>query len=208
MWKLPEIHALLISHNHYDHLDAITIRNLGNQTRYFAPIGLKRWFLNRDMDWINELNWWQSTKLDKLPIHLVPAKHFSGRNRVNVEATLWGGWVIETSKGAIYFAGDSGYFSGFEQIGAQFAPIRLAMIPIGAYRPRWFMHPIHINPEEAVKVHQEVGAQFSVGMHWGTFAMAEEPKREPPIYLGKAKEEAGLQEDGFVTMAFGESFNI
>jgi L-ascorbate metabolism protein UlaG (beta-lactamase superfamily) len=136
----------------------------------------------------------------------VPAKHWSKRGFFRTNDAGWGGYVIESSAGPIYFAGDTGYDSGyFKQIRERFPGIRLALIPIGAYAPRWFMQRFHVNPFEAVKAHLESGAKQSIGMHWGTFNLSEEPLGEPPLLLTHEAATAGLSLDDFTCMKIGET---
>lgn len=205
---LPDIDAVVISHNHYDHLDTESIRSLGGGKQYFTPLGLAEWFADLDIHDVREMDWWQQSSVGDVVLHCVPAQHFSGRTLWDRDKTLWCGWVIETRHGNIFFAGDTGYSNDFKEIGRRFGPIVAAMIPIGAYRPRWFMGPVHVSPDEAVQIHIDVMARKSIGMHWGTFDLADEPLAEPPVYLQHAVRAAGLQSDEFVVMRFGESLKI
>jgi N-acyl-phosphatidylethanolamine-hydrolysing phospholipase D len=202
---LPPIHAVIISHSHYDHLDAPTIRRVGNTPRYFAPLGLAGWFAGEGVTNVVELDWWSAGSLGPLKITAVPAQHFSGRFLCDRDKTLWAGWVIQTRAGAVFFAGCSGYAPEFKEIGQKLGPIRVALLPIGGYRPRWFMRTMHADPPEAVKIHQDLGSAVSIGMHWGTFRLTDEPLAEPPLYLKKALKEAGVNEDRFIVMKFGET---
>jgi N-acyl-phosphatidylethanolamine-hydrolysing phospholipase D len=202
---LPRIDAVLISHNHYDHLDKPTIKKLGNAPRYFIPLGLQDWFAALGINRVSQLDWGQTSFIGDILIHCVPAQHFSGRGPFSFDRGLWAGWVIETKQGTIYFAGDSGYASHFKDIGRRFGPIRLALLPMGAYRPRWFMRPMHMDPADAVLAHQDLGSALSVGLHWGTFKQTIEPLGEPPLYLRKAMREAGLRPDEFLVMKFGQT---
>jgi N-acyl-phosphatidylethanolamine-hydrolysing phospholipase D len=203
--SLPRIDAVLISHNHYDHLDRPTVRKLGDRPRYFVPLGLAailaRWGIHR----VSELDWGQTSFIGSVLVHAVPAQHFSNRGFGDFDKTLWAGFVLETKSGNIYFAGDTGYAPHFKDIAKAFGPVRLAFLPIGAYWPRWFMSPMHMNPAEAVKAHQDLGAEDSVVMHWGTFKQADEPMAEPPIFLRTALEASGLSEDRVHIMAFGQT---
>jgi N-acyl-phosphatidylethanolamine-hydrolysing phospholipase D len=204
-WEaLPPIDAVLISHNHYDHLDRPTIRRL-RPGRYFVPLGLKKWFDGPRLDRVNEMDWWQSTTFGPIRLTSVPAQHFSMRTPFDRNRSLWCGWVMETPAGPIYFAGCSGYSPDFRKIGDKFGPICLSLIPIGCYRPRWFMKPMHVNPPEAVKIHQDVRSQQSIGIHWGTFKLTDEPLGEPPLYLNHAMAEAGLPQEKFTVMKLGET---
>jgi L-ascorbate metabolism protein UlaG (beta-lactamase superfamily) len=205
---LPDIHAVLISHNHYDHLDQATVARLGDRPRYFLPLRLARWFADRKLNNTRELDWWQKIEFAGVTIHCVPAQHFSGRSPWDRDQTLWCGWVIETGFGNIYFAGDTGYSPDFREIGRKLGPMRLSMIPIGAYMPRWFMGPVHVSPPEAVQIHQDVRSLKSIAMHWGTFKLADEPLSEPPRYLQKTLQELGGKNNEFVTLRFGETVII
>jgi L-ascorbate metabolism protein UlaG (beta-lactamase superfamily) len=202
---LPPIDAVVISHNHFDHLDKPTIKRLGNKPRYFVPLGVRTWFSRLGIDRVSELDWWQRSFIGETVLCCVPALHWSGRGPFRRNHELWAGWVIETKQGRIYFAGDSGYSPYYKEIGTRLGPFRLSMIPIGTYRPAWYFKPMHQDPAEAVQAHRDVGSAFSVGMHWGTFKTSTEPSGEPPIFLKKALREAGLPEDQFVVMKFGQT---
>jgi N-acyl-phosphatidylethanolamine-hydrolysing phospholipase D len=138
----------------------------------------------------------------------VPVQHFSGRTPFDRNETLWSGWIIEGKKGKIFFAGDTGYSPVFREIGERFGPMRVSLIPVGAYRPRWFMKPVHVDPPEAVRIHRDTNSQQSIASHWGTFKLSDEPIGEPPRYLEKALKEAGLDEKEFITMRFGETLSF
>jgi N-acyl-phosphatidylethanolamine-hydrolysing phospholipase D len=206
---LPPIDAVLVSHNHYDHLDETTVRWLVRhhpQAIFFVPLGLRRWLLRRRAHRIVELDWWQNhTDASGLCVTAVPAQHFSGRTLRDANRTLWCGFIAEVAGRRIYFAGDSGYSKDFADIGARFAPVDLALIPIGAYEPRWFMRAMHVNPEEAVMIHRDVGARQSVAMHWGTFRLTEEDLDEPPRFLAQALDTAGIPRERFWVMKHGET---
>jgi N-acyl-phosphatidylethanolamine-hydrolysing phospholipase D len=159
----------------------------------------------RKIDHCLELNWWQSTSFHGLKIHSVPIHHFSGRSLFDRDETLWSGWIVEGKKGKIFFAGDTGYSPIFREIGKRFGPLDVSIIPIGAYQPRWFMKPVHVNPPEAVKVHQDINSRQSIASHWGTFKLSDEHINEPPIYLRKALKEIGTDEKHFLIMSFGET---
>jgi N-acyl-phosphatidylethanolamine-hydrolysing phospholipase D len=202
---LPPIQATIISHNHYDHLDAATIAKLRNNTTFFVPLKMSEWFRAMGVNSVTELDWWQSASRGAIRFHCVPAQHFSMRTPFDANTVLWCGWVLTTPAGTLYFAGDTGYSADFKEIGERFGPMRLALIPIGGYMPRWFMKPMHLNPVEAVLVHQDVQAQQSIGMHWGTFNLTEEPPAEPPLFLEKVLKERNINPDTFITLKFGET---
>jgi N-acyl-phosphatidylethanolamine-hydrolysing phospholipase D len=205
---LPPLDIALISHNHYDHLDEPTVRRLARehpQLEFVVPLGLKAWFVRRGIHQVTELDWWGHADIGGLKVHAVPAQHFSGRSASDGNATLWCGFVVESATQRCYFAGDTGYSPDFADIGQRFAPIDLALIPIGAYEPRWFMQAMHINPDEAVQIHQDIGARQSVAMHWGTFRLTEEPLDEPPQRLRAALDRAGIAQERFLVLEHGET---
>ncbi len=202
---LPEIDAVVISHDHYDHLDDATIRRLGKDVKYFVPLGLGDWLRERGREPLFEADWWQSQQLGDVRLHAVPAQHFSGRSFLSRNGTLWCGWVIETPQGNIYFAGDTGYSPQFKEIGERFGAMKVAMIPIGAYKPRWFMGAVHVDPRQAVQIHQDVRAWNSIAMHWGTFKLADEQMAEPPVFLASVLRESNIDPETFSVMRFGET---
>ena len=179
---LPPIDAILLSHDHYDHLDTTTLRRLAREhnPQIFCPLGVARQLRGLGFNAPVELDWWQSVPFNNsLRIHCTPAQHFAGRMPYNRNKTLWCSFMLETPAGNIYFAADTGFGPHFEQIAARFAPPRLALLPIGAYRPEWFMSPIHVSPEEAFRAHEILAAQTSVAIHYGTFALADDGATEP-----------------------------
>ncbi len=205
--ELPKIDVVLISHNHYDHLDETTVHRLAarDAPAFVVPLGLRDWFEHRRIAHVTELDWWQSTQACGLLVHAVPAQHFSGRSATDRNRSLWCGFVFERAGQRHYFAGDTGYGPDFADIGARFAPIDVAMIPIGAYDPRGFMQPVHVDPEEAVRIHRDVGSRLSLAMHWGTFRLTLEPMEEPPRRLAEALAAQGLNPDAFRVMQHGET---
>ena len=206
---LPQIDAVVISHNHYDHLDtasvkALRIRQPDNPPHFFVPLGLADWFRDRGIPEVTELDWWQSATLGDTRFYAVPVKHWSARGLFDRNRTLWAGWVMDSPGQRLMHVGDSGYSDDFRRIGECFPGIDMALIPIGAYDPRWFMKDAHMNPEEAVQVFQDMGAVQAVGMHWGTFILTFEAMTEPPQRLHRAVTEAGLAADRFTVMQPGE----
>jgi len=172
---------------------------------FVVPMGLRRWFARRRIGNVIELDWWQAMQVGKARINCVPVQHFSGRGPYDRDATLWCGYVLELAGRRIFFAGDTGYSKDFADIAARHPQIDLALLPIGAYDPRWFMAPVHVNPEEAVQIHRDLGAKLSVAMHWGTFRLTEEPLDEPPQRLRAALQAAGLDRADFAVMQHGET---
>jgi N-acyl-phosphatidylethanolamine-hydrolysing phospholipase D len=206
--QLPPIHAVLISHNHYDHLDAPTVKRLGNGPAYFVPLGIATWFEKRKIKHVFEMDWWQTSSLRGVKFHCVPIQHFSGRSPFKRNETLWSGWIVETKSAKIFFAGDTGDSPVFKEIGDRFGPIQLSILPIGAYRPRWFMSPVHVDPPEAIKILKDTHSERAIACHWGTFKLSDEPLGEPPVYLRKAMRENGIDEGKFVVMKPGETLSL
>ena len=182
---LPPIHAVVISHDHYDHLDEATVRRLAaeHRPRFFVPLGVKQWFADVGITDVDELDWWGKRELRGLMFTCVPAQHFSGRTLWDRNRRLWSGWVVAGRARRLYFAGDSAYFDGFKEIGARLGPFDLAAVPIGAYVPAVVMKASHTTPEEALRALADVRGQRLVPIHWGTFDLAEEPLEEPPQRL-------------------------
>lgn len=202
---LPTIDAVIISHNHYDHLDSPTIKKLGNKPRFFVPLGLKDWFNHKGITNVEEHNWWGTTTFHDITLSAVPVQHFSRRTFTDTNTTLWCGWVLEFGGRKIFFAGDTGYAPIFRDIYNTFGSMHISLLPIGAYLPRWFMRPMHMDPSESVQAHIDLHSSYSVGMHWGTFKLSEEPLGEPPVYLEKVLKENGVTKEQFSTMKFGET---
>ncbi len=191
--SLPSIDLVVISHDHYDHLDKKTIKFLGNKPFYLVPLGvgniLKSWGITR----YAEKDWGDETEINGLKIICTPAQHFSGRSLFGQNSTLWVSWLLQGQNVTFYFGGDTGYFSGFSEIGRQYGPIHFAALPIGAYAPRWFMKSVHMNPEEALTAFKELKAREFIPIHWGTFRLTDEPMAEPMERLIKKAEERSLE---------------
>ena len=206
--KLPPIHGVLLSHNHYDHADLATLRRL---QRAFDPwiitsLGNERFLRLEGFHKVTELDWWESWSPDaSLEITHTPAQHFSSRHPFDRDRTLWGGFVILSRALRVYFVGDSGYGPHFPEIGQRAGPMDLALIPIGGYEPRWFMKPAHINPAEAVQVHLDVSSRQSIAMHFGTFQLADEGIDDPIRELRAALKHDGVPEQRFIVPEFGET---
>jgi L-ascorbate metabolism protein UlaG (beta-lactamase superfamily) len=181
---LPPINAVLISHNHYDHLDLPTLRRLAarGESTFIAPAGVGRLLRSENIGPAHEMDWGESLSLPGFTIHSVPAMHFSGRGIFDRNMILWCGYVIESQDRLVYFAGDTAFGSHFAQIREKFGSPRLALLPIGAYEPRWFMAPVHMAPDEAVKAHEILAARTSIAIHHGTFRLSDEgidtPKKQ------------------------------
>ncbi|MBA3490353.1 MAG: MBL fold metallo-hydrolase [Longispora sp.] len=199
---LPTVDAVVISHNHYDHLDAPTIKRLPRDTPVFVPGGLGRWFRKRGFTEVTELDWWESAKVHNVRLDFVPAHHWSRRGLLDTCRSLWGGWVIDQK---VYFAGDTGYGPYFREIGQRHPNLELAIMPIGAYDPRWIMHTVHMNPEEAVTALGDLGASRMAPMHWGTFGLTTEPVLEPIQRARTAWAATGRPRADLWDLAVGES---
>lgn len=186
--ELPPVDFAVISHDHYDHTDLAAVRALAARgVRFVVPRGLAALVRGAAGDAV-ELDWWESAELCGLRVHCVPAQHFSGRGLFDRNRRLWAGFVVEGATRRIYHAGDSGYFGGFATIGARLGPIDLALLPIGAYLPREMMKRVHMDPAEAVQAALDLRAHAAVGMHFGTFDLADEPLADPPrLFLQEAQ---------------------
>jgi L-ascorbate metabolism protein UlaG (beta-lactamase superfamily) len=177
--QLPDVTAVLVTHNHYDHLDAGVYRSLRDEVAVVAPIGMGRWMRRRGCKRVIELQWWQQTKVGDLQVTLVPACHWSRRGIFDTNSVLWGGYVIEGDGHSVYHSGDTAWFEGFGEIGRRFPDLDAAMLPIGGYQPPWFMEHYHLNPEQAGRAYLDLGARHLVPMHWGTLQLTDEPLCEP-----------------------------
>jgi L-ascorbate metabolism protein UlaG (beta-lactamase superfamily) len=207
---LPHIDAVLISHDHYDHLDLASVKALaaqpGGSPRFFAGLGSKRWFAEQGIADVVELDWWDRIEFKGLDLHFVPVQHWSKRTLTDENQRLWGGWVVRQPAFSFYFAGDTGYSMDFADVGKRFGGFDLAAIPIGAYEPRWFMKVMHVNPEESVRIHRDVKSRVSLGIHWGTFdGLTDESLYEPPKALAAAAAKAGLAPEEFFVLKHGET---
>ncbi len=196
------IDVVLVTHNHMDHMDLPTLRRIGPDALYLVPLGCARWV---KMPRVVELDWWQSHSDGDLTITLVPSRHWSMRMPWTRNESLWGGFVIRGPEGAAYHSGDTAMFDTFAEIGRRCGPIDWAMLPIGAYEPRWFMAPQHLCPEEAGEAFLQLGARIFVAMHWGTFQLTDEPLGEPPERLRTFWQERGLDVTRRWILDIGES---
>lgn len=207
--QLPDIDAVLISHAHYDHLQFSSLRKVPGAPAFYVPAGLKRRMLRKRFAPTEELEWWQSvTFTDKgVKLHFVPAQHWTKRTPWDTNSSHWGGWVIEGKRETIYFAGDSGYFRGFREIGSRF-DIDIALMPIGAYEPEWFMGPQHVTPEQAVQAYLDTGAKHFIPMHYGTFHLADDTPKEALDRLQAAWIKHQLPEDQLHILKLGEIHRV
>ena len=207
--ELPPLDAVLLSHNHYDHLDDATVRRLTQAhpaAAWMVPLGLASFVGKRGARLVIELDWWQEHAIQSLRIAATPALHFSARGFGDRGETLWCGFALRGASGrSVYFAGDTAFHPEFGRIGARYGPFDLALLPIGAYEPRWFMRYVHMNPEEAVEAFRAVHARAMVPIHWGTFKLTDEAMDEPPARARRAWERAGLSPDAYRQLAHGET---
>jgi L-ascorbate metabolism protein UlaG (beta-lactamase superfamily) len=208
---LPSIDAVLISHNHYDHLDLPTLRRLAarDQPLLVAGLGVKALLDKKGLPNTVELDWWQSRNLGhSVKLVCTPAQHFSGRGLRDKDAELWVSYALQTSNGPLYYAGDTGYGPHFRQIRERLGPIRLAILPIGAYRPQWFMAPIHVAPAQAVEALRDLGLPRGVATHFGTFQLADDGLTEPVEDLRKVLRQAQLPDSAFLVLPEGLGWQL
>jgi len=233
---LPPIHAVLLSHDHYDHLDRPTVQALhdrfGDHLTWYTPLGYRDWFAALGVTRGVERDWWEGATLPggRFEAVAVPARHWTRRRPGGTNSRLWCGWVVrpaasvkpdaggaahsaegdESPRGVrVYFAGDSGYCPAFQEIGARLGPFDLALVPIGAYEPRWFMGAAHMNPEEAVQTYRDAGGEGAfVGIHWGTWRLTFEDPREPPVRTRAAWSAAGLPEGDLHILPHGGTLKL
>jgi N-acyl-phosphatidylethanolamine-hydrolysing phospholipase D len=210
---LPPIDLVLQSHNHYDHLDDRTVRQLSRahpEAAWLVPLGLAAFVRDRGARRVTELDWWQEVEVGPVRVACTPAQHFSGRGFTDRGSALWCGWAIAApAQGKrVFFSGDTGLHPEFAAIAARYGPFDVALLPIGAYEPRWFMRSIHMNPEEAVEAFRALGARAMIPIHWGTFKLTDEAMDEPSLRARSAWRAAGLPPDGYRELAHGETLTL
>lgn len=212
MNELPKIDIILLSHNHYDHLDIQAVKEIykKNNSKIICPLGIGLFLDKHNIKHLPDLNWYEELNLnDNTSILCTEALHFSGRGLSDRNKTLWAGYLIKSRFGDVYFVGDTGYNENiFTEIGKQHKDISLALIPIGAYKPEWFMSSVHISPAQAVMLHKAVGAKQSIAMHWGTFALADDGMYTAVEEIKKFHTTKDIKEDEFIILENGESKKI
>lgn len=205
---LPRIDAVLLSHNHYDHCDVWTLRQLGRrfpEMRLFTGLGNRRLCRDAGVRVVEELDWWQQAELGGRRLTFVPARHWGARSLWDRRCALWGGFVLETSLGKIYFAGDTGFGDDFAKLRQRFGPMAVSLLPIGAFRPQWFMRDFHMGPDEALEAHRQLGSQRSLACHFGCFSLADDGQFEPQQRLEAAREARGIDSEAFIVPTPGET---
>lgn len=212
--ELPRIDAVLLSHDHYDHLDVGSVRGLserfGDALRWYTPLGYRAWFERLGVHNVVELDWWQEVAEEDergsaLRLTALPVQHWT-RRAPGVSRRLWCSWAVRTDTMRLYFAGDSGYCPAFGEIGERLGPFDVSLLPIGAYEPRWFMKAAHMNPEDAVQAYLDLGGQGAfIGMHWGTFILTDEPVLEPPERTREVWARHGLPAEDLRLLRHGET---
>ena len=205
---IPEDALAVLSHNHYDHLDAESVDRLPESVAWFVPTGLADWFRERGRSNVVELGWWESARHGRWTLTCLPSQHWSRRIGQGTNETLWCSWLLDSGDYTYYFAGDTGYFHGFQEFGRRFPEIDVALLPIGAYEPRWFMRYQHMDPAEAVRAFEDLRARYMLPMHWGTFSLAHEPPDEPAVELGRVLARRGADPACFPVLAVGESWHV
>jgi N-acyl-phosphatidylethanolamine-hydrolysing phospholipase D len=205
---LPPIHAVVISHDHYDHLDEDTVKRIarGHRARFFVPLGLKAWLADVGVQDVVELDWWESAALGGVTFVCTPAQHSSGRGLNDQNLRLWSSWAVLGKQRRFFFAGDTGYWSGLAAIGERLGPFDVAAVPVGGYYAWGARHPNHVNPEEAVQLFVDVRGRLMIPMHWGTFDMNREPFREPPQRVLAEAARRGMTE-GIALPAAGQTLH-
>ncbi|MEW5250344.1 MBL fold metallo-hydrolase [Microbulbifer sp. 2201CG32-9] len=207
--NLPPIDVIIISHDHYDHLDLDSIRALAKRDNPKIYMGLGVGERLSGSEQIIELDWWESSRVaDDFQLWFVDVQHFSGRWLTDRNSTLWGGFLLEIAGQKIYFGGDSGYADHYKRTFERFGPVDIAFLPIGAYAPREFFEEVHMDPSDAVQAHLDLRAGISIGMHYGTFQLTAEAINEPVNFLEQAKKEANIGPSEFITLKIGQPFEL
>jgi N-acyl-phosphatidylethanolamine-hydrolysing phospholipase D len=233
---VDKIDFVLLSHNHYDHLDQASALTIGDKAKWFVPLGLKEWFDNEGISNVEEMNWWDQATFVKeskeeeggestvAHIAFTPTQHWTGRWAVDRNKTLWGSFAVwfnednpleqsqeegeEEVPDRFFFGGDTGYCDVFKLVGERYGPFAFSAIPIGAYIPNWFMRPSHVSPYEAAQIHVDLKSKQSLAVHWGTFPLADERVLQAPADLVAGRKDLGLTATDFFTLRHGESWEF
>ena len=208
---LPKIDLVVVSHNHYDHLDIWSLKKLNKlnpRTIFLVPIGDGKKLIRAGIKNVHEMNWWDEFSHSETTFNFTPVQHWSKRGLFDRNKSLWGGWFFQTKDLALYHAGDTGYSSDFKTTYERLGAPDYSFIPIGAYDPRWFMKDSHVNPEEAIQIALDLKTPRSFGMHWGTFILTDEPVLEPPVRLKETLKEQNLAPDFFISPKPGEILQL
>jgi len=207
---LPEVDGVLLSHNHYDHMDWGTLKRLPRDTALFLPARLGDWFRRRGFRDVHEFDWWETADYGNAEITFTPCQHWSRRGLFDRNKTLWGSWILgaKRPRKRVFFTGDSGYCHWYKEVGQRYPDMDAAILPIGAYAPDWFMAKMHQNPDECVQAFQDLGARRLIPSHWGTFVLSREPLLEPQERLGQAWRKAGLDPERLLAIELGGSRTI
>ncbi len=205
--ELPKIDIVLISHNHYDHLDIESIKKLEKKfsPAFFVPLGDKELLKSAGVQKVFDLDWWNKVNFNNIDISFVPTQHWSARGIFDRFDSLWGGYVVAWNGHKIFFGGDTGYSKHFKSINSKFGPMDISLIPIGAYAPRWFMQTMHMDPEEAIWAHKDLKSRYSIGMHYGTFQLTNESIDEPKTKLGMHLKKEGISPETFLLLPIGHT---
>ena len=211
-----EIHALkkvdyvLLSHNHYDHLDLRSLKELERlyAPEFITPLGVDLFLIKKGIRNVKAMDWWQHIQLGQLSLWSTPAQHFSSRGLFDRNKTLWCGFALKSDNHNIYYVGDSGYGDFFKEIGDRLGPFDASIIPIGAFKPEWFMQPIHVNPAQAIQIHSDVNSKRSIACHFGTFPLADDNMGEPETLLQEGLQSNGFKETDFTVLANGQRILI
>lgn len=207
--EFPEIHAVLLTHSHYDHLDLPTLRRLGMDLPLVVAEGHAEWLGRKGFSQVREVPWHSSLEIvPGITVTATPAQHFTSRTPFDRDLGHWCGWLVEGAGCKLWHAGDSGFCPAFQEVGSRYGPIDFGMIPIGAYLPRQIMKAMHMNPEEAVQAFLETRCLRAAAMHWGTFRLTDEPMQEPVMLLARALEKKNLPADSFAAGRVGDQWDV
>jgi L-ascorbate metabolism protein UlaG (beta-lactamase superfamily) len=204
---LPPIDFVVVSHDHYDHLDLPTVKRLAaaHRPRFLVPLGMRAWFAENGVAEVDELDWWESRQVRGLTVTCVPVQHWSQRSPWDLNRRLWSGWAVAGRDRRFFFAGDTAYYEVFQEVGTRLGPFDLVAVAIGAYLPQRMMKSSHTTPEEALRLVADVRGRRLLGIHWGTFDLADEPLDEPPRRVRAAAQRLGLDVDAVWVFEHGET---